>query len=506
MKRRKVDTLKEQRILTGMIMSDEVIAGIFPMFNADYFEIPYAKLIAEWCVDYYRKYDRAPGEDIEGIFLSRQDSLEDGLKHNIASFISALSTRYEDEIIQVNPDTILSEAEEIFRVRSLALFEEELEEARRRKDFKQVNLLLEEFSLPSADSAPPIPLHINEDKIRAAFEEVDKPLFKYPGKLGELMNPHFVRSSFLSLLAPEKRGKTWFLIDLAHKALIQRNNVAFFEAGDMSEKQITARFCVHASGKNFKKRYCGEQLELVPDCLYNQDGSCTLIEPDEIEWQGTKKEMFEMYKDHVPCNECLFTGKQERYVPIPWYRECKRKRLRDEEAVHVMKRLQRRAGRKLMLSSHQADSLDVQGIRQQLNIWKREIGFVPDVLIIDYIDIMAPEPGFETQFRHKINQTWKRIRALSQELDCCIITATQADIAGAENRSLGLSNFSEDKRKRSHITAEFGLNQTLEEKQRGMMRVNEILVREEASSFYEARIFCDLGIGRPVIQKFKKML
>ena len=98
-------------------------------------------------------------------------------------------------------------------------------------------------------------------------------------------------------------------------------------------------------------------------------------------------------------------------------------------------------------------------------------------MIIDYPDILAPEDPRQEK-RHQINDTWKALRRLSQVLHCCVIAPTQADADAYKGKTQSMSNFSEDKRKMSHVTGMLGLNQTDEEKMAGVMRLNWIVLRE----------------------------
>jgi hypothetical protein len=82
---------------------------------------------------------------------------------------------------------------------------------------------------------------------------------------------------------------------------------------------------------------------------------------------------------------------------------------------------------------------------------------------------------------------------------------TQADAASYEKNSLGLSNFSEDKRKYGHVTAMYGLNQDVDgrEKKIGIMRINEIVVREgEFDTSSQIHVLQNLRRGRPFLYSY----
>lgn len=150
--------------------------------------------------------------------------------------------------------------------------------------------------------------------------------------------------------------------------------------------------------------------------------------------------------------------------------------------------------------------MSVSNIVSQLDIWETFDGFVPDVVIIDYADILKGEPGDERkETRDQQNGTWQALRALSQKKHCLVITATQTDAAAYDTKDLKLKNFSEDKRKYSHVTVMPGLNQTEEEKDRGVMRVNILLAREEVFDIRRmVHVLQCLQIGRPFIASFRK--
>ena len=138
-----------------------------------------------------------------------------------------------------------------------------------------------------------------------------------------------------------------------------------------------------------------------------------------------------------------------------------------------------------------------------LDIWEREDGFVPDIIAIDYADLLVPE--VRTEFRHQVDNIWKGLRNLTQERHCLGITVTQADARAYDQNKLKVSNFSEDKRKNAHVTAMYGINQDTKdrEKKLGIMRFNELVVREgDFSSSNEVYVIQNLRRGRPFLGSF----
>ena len=150
------------------------------------------------------------------------------------------------------------------------------------------------------------------------------------------------------------------------------------------------------------------------------------------------------------------------------------------------------------LSCHPNSTLTVNAIKGILAGWERE-GWVPDIVIIDYADILTNENS-RLDARDQINERWKQLRALSQSLHCLVLTVTQTDAAAYKTRVITRSNFSDDKRKLAHVTGMVGLNQTDEEKELGVMRLNWVVRREGA--FTETtcvNVAGCLALGTPAI-------
>lgn len=163
----------------------------------------------------------------------------------------------------------------------------------------------------------------------------------------------------------------------------------------------------------------------------------------------------------------------------------------------------KKRGKNLRLSTYANSTLSVFDLHNLLADWKRQDGWVPDVIIIDYADLLVP--GVKLDYRHQQNHIWKELRRISQETNALVITATQADADSYKRDTISLSNFSEDKRKFAHATAFYGLNQDKDgrEKALGVLRINELLIREGGiQSGKQVCILQCLDIGRPYLGSF----
>ena len=61
----------ERRIVIGLITSTEYLNQIRSSWDDRYLQSKVASRIAGWCIEYYDKYNKAPNQDIEGIYFQK---------------------------------------------------------------------------------------------------------------------------------------------------------------------------------------------------------------------------------------------------------------------------------------------------------------------------------------------------------------------------------------------------------------------------------------------------
>lgn len=508
-KRRKIDNGIERQIAIAMITSNQFLSEIQPIYKRELLEIPYCQLIAKWCLGYFDKYEKAPSKHIQDIFNKEvKRGIDSEYEDLIEEFLDSLSQEYT-ESETLNIDYLLQEAENRFASQDIKNLTKDILQEVENNNVTEAKAILARYSpveLPKSEAINPFD---NEEKLREAFENEDEVLFKLPGALGKFTEGQFCRESLISIQAPEKRGKTWWQMFFALTASSQRNNVAFFQVGDMSEGQMIKRQAIYLAKRSNKKKYCSRTLIPTMDCWHNQTDSCDMDERtcDVGVVFGTKESRkyisFDDAEGYEPCVECRKDNPKE-FRGAVWYKERDRvDPLTWKQSLKYMQKQKKRMGKKqFKLSTHPNSTINIRGIKSQLDIWERYDGFIPDVIIIDYADILAPEDNRQDK-RDQVNETWKALRRLSQERKCCVISATQADADSYDKKSQNLKNFSEDKRKYAHVTLSLALNQTPQEKERGIMRIGSLLAREDDFSLLqEVKVLQCLQIGRPYLDSY----
>src|SRR5207237_537372 len=145
---------------------------------------------------------------------------------------------------------------------------------------------------------------------------------------------------------------TWVLLDMAWQALAERRKVLFFEIGDLTKNQILKRFAVRAARRPLRKRKVKfpTSLEVVGD------------------------------EGDVKFEERVFDSDLN-------LKEAKKGFLRAKE--HRIKS----KGTYLKLRCYPAGMLSVAKMKSDIRQLKRENGWEPDVVIVDYADLLQPPPG-----------------------------------------------------------------------------------------------------------------
>lgn len=464
MKVEKQEGSQERRILIGMVVDKTVLARISSQWTKDMFASKWANLIGSWCVKYFERYGKAPGKAIQPAFERwASEHKDENTVKLVERFLQQCSAEYEDRD-ELNGEHIVDIAAEYFnrvRLNNLAADIQAKLDVGEVADAQQI---VNKFTGVEMGLGSVIDVLHDEQAFQAAFADKKEPLITYPGPLGQFFGDTFERDAFVSFMGPEKRGKSFWLQDVACVGIEQRRKVAFFAVGDMSQNQMLRRFAIRWARRPLRP-----------------------TRPDKpIKWPKSI--------DHIP-GERMATVEHEELVfkrELTWQKAWKAVENLTKNKLKTHETL-------LRLSCHANNTIGITGIQSALQTWER-LDWTPDIIVIDYADLLSPPPGY-AESRDQINATWKGLRSLSQSLHCCVVTATQSDAASYSKDTLDKGNFSDDKRKMAHVTAMVGINQTNDEKVAGLQRLNMVVLRED--EFHETacvHVAGCLGLANPAIR------
>ena len=134
----------ERKIIIGLITNTEFLKGIKSIWNPIFIESTTAKRLSMWCWEYYDKYSKAPGKDIEGIFQSKlkTENLPKDIIDDISEILEGLSKEYEE---YPNLDFLLEETKAYLSSRHLSIHTDQVEALRSAGKLAEAQKMMLEF-------------------------------------------------------------------------------------------------------------------------------------------------------------------------------------------------------------------------------------------------------------------------------------------------------------------------------------------------------------------------
>ena len=448
MKREKLNVLNERDLLIGLITSEKFCREICPILNSRLLEVEYAKIVSGWIKDFYNNFKKAPHKDIMKIYRSRCEEISDeDLQDNILTFIEKVCKDYDD-LKNFNDDYILEQTILYLKGRSLKNLSEDIDSYLTTGDISKAENTITKYKSVEKSSGKAVSLLFNREAVINSFTQDNEFLFNFPGAYGSIVGD-IHREDFISYLAPMKRGKTFALID-AGVVAIQNGLKVLHVSAEMSENQVLRRYWTALSGQLNKDK------DDINYSYFEKDGDKWEIKHKVISRKAVSIEEIEKKQKHF---RRLFRGGDIRVLATPAY------------------------------------SWTIERLDAEIDKLVEQEGFVPDVIIVDYADIMAPsEKG---DYRNQLDGIWKRLRGMAQKRKAVVFTASQSGRASID-KNVDLKDIAEDIRKLAHITSMVSLNQSPAEKKTGILRLKQLAVREGEQEFREAVCTQCLTIGRIV--------
>ena len=508
MKITNIDGGLDRRVLTAMIVSTGFLREVRDMYAPELLSGAYARTVASWCLEHFEKYGEAPGRHVEDYFRGaiKSKRIQKEQVELVQQFLTGLSSEYVQASgnAGLNIDFLLDETERWFKSRDLHVMRDEIDQALERgEDPKTIEELVRKRKRIERAQAGGFEPYKDEDRIAAMFEAPAEPLLHLSGAMGELLDHAMAREQLIGIEAPEKSGKTFIMTEIEQAACRARCNVARFEFGDLTEAQLMKRIYASLTGRPTNKRWTNEKLVCVKDCWACQIGACTVKggpRQDSIRQEGD----FAIPIASDSYKPCKYIEHCESIRPtVTRVNQTHPNVMEREDVDEVRASMLRRMGNsRFMVHSSASKTMTIADVEAQLVRWKEQIGFVPDVIIADYADIMASEPGAASE-RESQNLRWAGWRRVSQQWHSLCVVATQANADARGKENLGRHSWSEDKRKDAHMTGKIAIQRTLAEEELGLSRLSWILGREEEFGMMDQAVLVQhLRICRPVVSSF----
>ena len=487
-RRQQVDNTVEEKILVGLIVSDKFCRDVVPIMKPEYFVIPYSKIVSKWCSDYYSTYKKAPLIYIQDIFQSEKSNLKEEDANIISNFLEKLSKQFEEEET-FNEEYLLDKTFNYFKKRLVKISAERINVYLEANDVEKAEEEFRQFKTITKEIKSGIfPISEKEMKDHIQYmQDRTNVLFRLPGALGNMIGD-FKRDTLLGVLAPAKKGKSFWLLEIAIQAYLDGLKVIFISL-EMSSHQIQERLHKRIIALGDSSR---DYIYPTFDCLRNQDDTCRkkdrtskvgLLTEQKKPYLATDQDKISYLRSskYQVCTVCR--GKRDFSVGH-WLTTIKRDKFTARALLKQGKALRNMYKDNFYLISYPSFSANISKIKWDLMDLEEDFNFVPDVVCIDYADILAPEDTRQVG-RERLDDTWKMLKNLADTKHCLVVTASQSNRGSFGKRNVTQIDIAEDIRKVAHVNYMISLNQTPEEKEESVMRV--ALIAERDGEFNEYR-------------------
>lgn len=440
----KLSNLLQENVLTLLCFDIKTALLIRNCITSNLFENHIYRKIAAKAIDYIDCYKQTPNEHLP-------DLLENELEEPKTAQIYT-DTLYQMHQLKdtVNAKFVISQLQSFVRQQYLKLALIEAVDLVKDNKIEQAENTLNKTLKNSLDVFDPGTkffepqealnfLNKNEDPFCTGIQELDK----------RGIGP--ARKELFTMLAPSNRGKTWALIHFGKKALLQRLKVLHISL-EMSEERISQRY-----------------IQSFFSISKNNDKVVLPV----------------MEKDNL--------GK---FVSIDTYMNKNTITLKDANINNILKRkLGKVKGRfSLIIKQFPTGILTMSALQAYLNNLEQAEKFMPDMIIIDYADLMKIDGA---NLRIDTGRTYKELRGLAVERNIAMITASQSNREAENVKIITMKHLAEDYSKAAISDNIISYNQTSLEKKLGLARLFVAKSRNDISQqtmiitqSYETGQFC----------------
>lgn len=253
------------------------------------------------------------------------------------------------------------------------------------------------------------------------------------------------RKELMTILGPTSKGKTWMFIHIGKHALLQQKNVLHLTL-EMSEEKIMTRY--YQALLSISRR---KAINRVANLSFNKKGR--------------------------------FDGLEFSKVIRPTFKSKGLSRIIKKRTPSVLKRY------RLLVKQFPTGTLTMKQLEAYLDNLDRENGFVPDVILLDYADLMKIDPRF---LRIETGIVFKNLRGLMVERNIAGVTASQSNRAADDIKWVTLKHLAEDYSKAGTSDIVVTICQSINERRKGILRLFVPKNRDEEDN---VTVLCTQGLS-----------
>lgn len=420
-----------ENFLTMLVWDDHHAQLLAEMLTPDLFGDRNTENVAEAAIKHIKTYGKAPKHHIKDLF---EGELRRPGGH--ADLMMQLFNNMEAAYPTLDPTYVMGELDKFIRIR------------RRKLAMEEANILLDRGEESAADDllwrytgithttslSPGVFLH---DTNLGFMSQQDSDFFSSGVEALDMRGITPARKTQTLFIAPKKAGKSWCCISVGKAGIRHRHKVLHISLENSEE--LTKRRYVQAMWSMTKK----EAQESISLPYFEKDA--------QGRWAGT------LYRSIEPI---ALTMDNQRYIQA---------------------RLEALSARPpLLIKQFASGTLTIARYNAYLDYLERQLKFVPDLVIVDYPDLMSIDPR---NLRVETGRAFTALRGVAVERNHALFCPTQGNRESQDSKWVTSKNVSEDWSKAGTADVVLAFCRTKHEKDLGLARILVDAARDEEDSF-----------------------
>lgn len=411
----------EENVLTLLVWSDTHAPTVAMQVNDDLFSTEAYRLIASRTLDYFEKFGNAPK-------VHAKDLLERELRRNDSrtTMLNIVFDTMERIQANINPDYITSRLSEFIERgrwrRVLADATDEVETG----DLSKIPDIL--YNTGTKVSYSQGIWFDDTRRVLSSLDQQDEDYISSGLNTLDRMGVRPRRKTMFLIIASAKKGKTWFLVNIGKIAYMQGLKVLHVTL-EMSEEEIA-------------QRYTQSLLSLTTDQTPGHTLRIAHFQRDKL-GRHTKIE----YHGYTPDK----------------YMSDRRPVIAKELKMHTARRR-----RRLLIKEFPTASLTIGQLNAYIDSLERTENFKPDLLIVDYPDLMEIDPR---NVRTDTGRVYRQLRGMAVQRNMALVVPTQGNRGSASAERVTQEHVAEDWSKIGTADTICTYSQTPLEREHGLARV-----------------------------------
>jgi replicative DNA helicase len=430
----------EENVLALLCHSVQHSSRVAMEIKPELFSTRAYRSIATHALDYLNEFNRPPKAHLVDLLEAEISRGAEG--ELIYGTVQAMERLFPS----MNEDYIVSQLETFMRKARMTQVSTKFAELVHRNKLDEAQEVLIELDLASPPSGG-IWAHEPDDML-AFLDKPDEDIFSSGVEELDKRGCRPARKTMMVLIAPPKRGKSWFLVGIGKNALMRNQKVLHITLENSEE--LTARRYVQALFAMAK-----DDVGTVRLPRFNREVLQTLSNGRDIVGRVEDVDLTDTFIPEI---------------------------INDKTRAKIARKLEGLKTRgRLHIKEWPTNELTIGAYRQYLDYLERRYQFIPDIVLMDYADLMAISG---TEYRIALGQIFKSLRGIAVKRNHAFVTVTQGNRGSATAKVVGLGMVGEDFSKVQTADTILTYNQTRYEKEAGLARLLVAAARDTEDQYF----------------------